>query len=185
MLEPTPDELTDCVLAAQKGDEDAFRVLYRAVQPRLLRYLQGMVGSDAEDLAAEAWFQIARDLGAFEGDGAGFRAWAVTIARYRAMDHYRRQQRRPPAVMPIEDLPDRPGPADTAGAALDAIASREAMELVAGLPRDQAEAVLLRVVVGLDAESAAKVLGKLSGAVRTAAYRGLKRLAKEWNGGVA
>jgi RNA polymerase sigma-70 factor (ECF subfamily) len=45
------------------------------------------------------------------------------------------------------------------------------------LPPDQAEAVLLRVVVGLDAESAGKVLGKRAGAVRTAAYRGLRTLA--------
>ncbi|MFE1783577.1 sigma factor-like helix-turn-helix DNA-binding protein, partial [Streptomyces sp. NPDC059506] len=49
--------------------------------------------------------------------------------------------------------------------------------LIAELPRDQAEAVLLRVVVGLDATSTARVLGKRSGAVRMAAHRGLKRLA--------
>ena len=54
-----------------------------------------------------------------------------------------------------------------------------ALELVGGLPRDQAEAVLLRVVVGLDGPAAARVLGKRPGAVRTAAYRGLKRLAKQ------
>jgi len=35
----------------------------------------------------------------------------------------------------------------------------------------------LRVVMGLDAKTAAKVLGKRSGAVRTAAYRGLRGLA--------
>ncbi len=47
------------------------------------------------------------------------------------------------------------------------------------LPRDQAEAVLLRVVVGLDGPAAARVLGKRPGAVRTAAYRGLRRLARQ------
>jgi RNA polymerase sigma-70 factor (ECF subfamily) len=46
------------------------------------------------------------------------------------------------------------------------------------LPSDQAEAVLLRAVVGLDADSAGKILGKRAGAVRTAAYRGLRALAK-------
>jgi RNA polymerase sigma-70 factor (ECF subfamily) len=39
--------------------------------------------------------------------------------------------------------------------------------------------VLLRVVVGLDGPAAARVLGKRPGAVRTAAHRGLKRLARE------
>ena len=37
----------------------------------------------------------------------------------------------------------------------------------------------MRVVVGLDAETAAGVLGKRAGAVRTAAYRGLRRLAEQ------
>lgn len=38
--------------------------------------------------------------------------------------------------------------------------------------------MLLRVVVGLDGVSAARVLGKRAGAVRTAAHRGLKRLSR-------
>ena len=54
---------------------------------------------------------------------------------------------------------------------------KAAVDLIATLPPDQAEAVLLRVVVGLDATAAGQVLGKRSGAVRTAAHRGLRRLA--------
>jgi RNA polymerase sigma-70 factor (ECF subfamily) len=57
------------------------------------------------------------------------------------------------------------------------VSTESAIALIAELPRDQAEAVLLRVVVGLDAESAGKVLSKRAGAVRTATYRGLRRLA--------
>jgi hypothetical protein len=44
-------------------------VLYREVQPGLLRYLRGMVGADAEDLAAETWVQIARDIRSYPGHG--------------------------------------------------------------------------------------------------------------------
>ena len=51
------------------------------------------------------------------------------------------------------------------------------LRLIATLPRDQAEAVILRAVIGLDAKAAAHVLGKRPGAVRTAAYRGLRTLA--------
>ncbi|HTX28443.1 MAG TPA: sigma factor-like helix-turn-helix DNA-binding protein, partial [Streptosporangiaceae bacterium] len=47
----------------------------------------------------------------------------------------------------------------------------------------QAEAVLLRAVLGLDAATAAKVLGKRPGAVRTAAYRGLHTLATRLDAG--
>jgi RNA polymerase sigma-70 factor, ECF subfamily len=57
------------------------------------------------------------------------------------------------------------------------LATDTAFALIARLPRDQAEAVLLRVVMGLDAQAAGRVLGKRAGAVRSASYRGLRKLA--------
>jgi RNA polymerase sigma-70 factor (ECF subfamily) len=51
------------------------------------------------------------------------------------------------------------------------------MDHILALPRTEAEAVLLRAVVGLDATAAGKVLGKRPGTVRVAAHRGLKKLA--------
>lgn len=168
----------DVLTAARQGDEDAFRALYRDLQPRLLRYLRVLVAADAEDVASDTWLQIARDLGSFRGDVDGFRGWATTIARNRALDHLRHQQRRPVVHGTVEDATEPAGPDDTAQAAVDAVATDAALALIARLPRDQAEAVLLRVVVGLDAKSAAKVLGKRPGAVRTAAHRGLRTLAE-------
>ncbi|MGW3986614.1 RNA polymerase sigma factor [Streptomyces sp. NPDC004830] len=170
-------ELGAAVARAQQGDEDAFAAAYRLVQPGLLGYLRGLVGDDAEDVASDAWLEIARDLGRFRGDGAGFRGWTATIARHRALDHLRRQRVRPRPSALEQDVLDLPGPQSTHDQALEALSTEWALELVRGLPRDQAEAVLLRVVVGLDGPAAARVLGKRPGAVRTAAHRGLKRLA--------
>jgi RNA polymerase sigma-70 factor, ECF subfamily len=172
------DNLASLVPAAQAGDEDAFRMIYRSVQPGLLRYLSVLVGDDAEDVASEAWLQIVRDLASFRGDAQGLRGWTVTIARHRALDHLRARRRRPRSDMPVEYLLERAGADDTAGSALEALSTEEALALIARLPPDQAEAVLLRTVIGLDATTAAHVLGKRSGAVRTAAYRGLRRLAE-------
>ncbi|WP_461079616.1 RNA polymerase sigma factor [Streptomyces deserti] len=172
-------ELGAAVARAQEGDEAAFAVAYRLVQPGLLGYLRGLVGEDAEDVASDAWLEIARDLGRFKGDGAGFRGWTATIARHRALDHLRRRRVRPRAATLEQDVLELPGPQSTHEQALEAMSTEYALELVRGLPRDQAEAVLLRVVVGLDGPAAARVLGKRPGAVRTAAYRGLKRLAKQ------
>lgn len=170
--------LSDAVEAAKRGSEDSFRTLYRATQPPLLRYLRTLVGEDAEDVASEAWLQIARDIGGFRGDYDGFKAWATTIARHRALDHLRRLRRRPADTVPSEDLVGLAGSDDTETMAADAVATSTAMQLIAQLPKDQAEAIVLRVVMGLDAKTAGRVLGKRPGAVRTAAYRGLRRLAK-------
>ena len=94
------------------------------------------------------------------------------------MDHQRRHRRRPQlAATSLDDLGDLAARNDTAESALDAVSTEAAIAMIAELPRDQAEAVMLRTVMGLDAESAGRVLGKKAGAVRTAAYRGLRRLA--------
>ncbi|MCX5502686.1 RNA polymerase sigma factor [Streptomyces sp. NBC_00053] len=172
-------ELTAAVLAAQDGDEDAFRTVYRAVQPRLLGYIRTLVGEpDAEDVASESWLQIARDLDRFSGDADRFRGWAARIARNRALDHLRMRGRRPAIGGDESELSERPAESDTADEAMEALATSRTMSLIAQLPQDQAEAVVLRVVVGLDAKGAAQTLGKRPGAVRTAAHRGLKRLAE-------
>jgi RNA polymerase sigma-70 factor (ECF subfamily) len=171
------EDLSPAVEAARLGSEAAFRTLYRAIQPGLLRYLGLLVGRDAEDVASEAWLHIVRDLRSFQGDGNGFRRWTVTIARHRALDHLRHHQRRPATPTPVEALTELASDQDTATRALETVSTEAALALIATLPRDQAEAVMLRVVIGLDAESAAQVLDKRAGAVRTAAYRGLRRLA--------
>lgn len=168
-------ELSRAVEAAQTGDEEAFRFLYRSLQPGLLRYLTALVGADAEDVASETWLQVARDLPNFTG--GEFRAWAVTIARNRAMDHLRRQRRRPALSVPVQELSELAGDADTAERAGETIGTEAALAMIASLPPREAEAVLLRAVVGLDAETAGRVLGRRAGAVRTAAHRGLRRLA--------
>jgi RNA polymerase sigma-70 factor (ECF subfamily) len=171
------DALGQAVASAQRGDEAGFRHVFRAVQPGLLRYLSVLVGADAEDVAAETWAQVCRDLARFDGGADGFRAWVTTIGRHRALDHLRARKRRVTEPAPIEALHDVPAEDDTMDEVIEAMTTRAALEWIGSLPRDQAEAVLLRVVIGLDAVSAGRVLGKRPGAVRTAAYRGLRRLA--------
>ena len=173
-----PAALDSAIARAQAGDESAFRVLYRDTQPRVLRYLQAIVGADAEDVASETWLQVTRDLPSFRGDGDGFRGWVATVARHRATDHLRRARRRPqPAAVTVADLETWAASDDTAGQALELMATEAAIALISQLPRDQAEVVLLRVVMGLDTAATARVLGKRPGAVRTASYRGLRRLS--------
>jgi RNA polymerase sigma-70 factor, ECF subfamily len=177
--EGAPDGTSALVARAKRGDSDAFGALYRDTQPRLLRYLYALVADEAEDVASETWLQVARDLETFQGDGDSFRGWVTTIARNRALDLKRRTSRRVSAVaVPVEELFGLAASDDTAVSAIDSVATTNAVRLIATLPTDQAEAVLLRAVVGLNATTAAEVLGKRPGAVRTAAYRGLRTLAK-------
>jgi RNA polymerase sigma-70 factor (ECF subfamily) len=175
---PGDDHLLDIALeGARAGDEDAFRRLYRALSPRLLNYARAMVGeAEAEDVTSEAWSQIAAGLKSFRGDADRFRGWTATITRNRAVDHLRR--RRPTVPLLTEELTLPAARDDTEQDAAEAIGTTEALAIIATLPPEQAQAVLLRVVIGLDAPAAGRVLGKRPGAVRTAAHRGLRALAR-------
>ncbi|MGW4942531.1 RNA polymerase sigma factor [Actinoplanes sp. NPDC004185] len=169
------DDLLPALRAAQGGDERGFAIVWRALQPAVLRYLRVVVGDAAEDVASETWLQAARDLHRFSGDAGAFRGWLFRIARHRGIDERRRLGRRPedPAGSVNAELQVR----DAAAEALEGSDTRWALGLIASLPADQAEAVMLRVVAGLDVATTAKVLGKRSGAVRIATMRGLRRLA--------
>jgi RNA polymerase sigma-70 factor (ECF subfamily) len=68
---------------------------------------------------------------------------------------------------------------------MEAVSTDAAIALIASLSRDRAEAVLLRVVMGLDAQTAGQVLGRRAGAVRTAARRGPRLLADLLEPGLA
>lgn len=175
-VSPPDADLPAALHAARFGDENGFRILYREIQPGVLRYLHVLVPDDAEDVASETWLQVARDLGSFTGEVDDFRGWVATIARNRAMDLVRRARRRPRTGEPVELLTDVAAADNTELAAVTSISTASAVALIASLPQEQAEAVMLRVVLGLDAKTAAQVLGKQAGAVRTAAYRGLNRL---------
>ncbi|HEY0001602.1 MAG TPA: RNA polymerase sigma factor [Actinoplanes sp.] len=169
-------DLTDLVSAARDGDENAFVALYNAVQPGLLRYLQALVGQDADDVASETWLQIARELPWFRGRGSRFRTWVATVARRRAMEHLQARDRLHQPAVPVDEMAELADDRETETEAVAAVGTDAALRLIMSLPPDQAEAVLLRVVLELDAAAAGQVLGKRAGAVRIAAHRGLRRL---------
>lgn len=176
------DPLDPVVERMLGGDEAAFREVYRATHPPLLRYLTVLVGvDDADDVASETWSQAFRDLGRFSGGADGFRGWLTTIGRHRALDHLRRRQRARETGAGLDDVLDRPSDADVEQMVLDASATDEALAMVADLPADQAEAIMLRTVLGFDAPTAARILGKRPGAVRSATHRGLRALERRLN----
>jgi RNA polymerase sigma-70 factor (ECF subfamily) len=161
---------------AQAVDEAAFACLFRDVQPTLLRYLR-VITPEPEDVAGETWLRAASALPDFRGGEQEFRAWLFTIARHRAADSGRSRARRPAVPLELSGAPEQWVSPDAADVALDALSARAAVALIATLPRDQAEIIMLRVVAGLEAAEVARIVGKSPGAVRVAAHRGLRRLA--------
>jgi RNA polymerase sigma-70 factor, ECF subfamily len=177
-MSTTADDVEDALVRARSGDETAFLRLWENLHPRLLRYLHVLGCDEPDDVASETWLHVVRDLGRFDGCADDFRYWLFAIGRHRAIDASRTRIRSRRRLMttaagpsvdhnPVEDE------------VFDGLSTRQAVALVAGLSRDQAEAVALRVIAGLDTTAAARILGKSPGAVRVALHRGLRALAAD------
>jgi RNA polymerase sigma-70 factor (ECF subfamily) len=173
------ERFADELAAAQAGDQAAFALIWRATQPAVLRFLRVRDPGLADDIAAEAWVAAIERLGEFHGDEGGFRAWLITIARHKLVDHHRRAGRRPERLTDstVELESAAPTAADTAEVAAERASTERALRLVAQLPPDVAEMVALRVVVGLDVAQVAEIVGRKPGTVRVAVHRGLRKLA--------
>jgi len=168
--------------AAHAGEAWAAEVLFRDLQPRLLRFLRATEPRMADDLAGEVWLAIARGLRSFEGDLSGFRAWVFTIARRRVADHRRIAVRRATdatdfdgadALLPLGE--------STEQQVLQQLSAQEAADLVTALlPPDQAEVLLMRVLGDLDVAHVAAVLDRPANWVRVTQHRALRKLAEHF-----
>ena len=163
---------------AQAGAGWALTILYRDLQPRVLRYLSAREPTEAEDLASEVWLDVAEGIGRFRGDEDGFRAWVFTIARRRLLDLRRRASVRREKPVPLDLLGGDRGTGDAEGEAMASLEADAAVALVASLPSDQCDVVLLRVIGDLSVAEVGRILGKRPGAVRALQHRALKNLAR-------
>lgn len=176
-------DFAETLRRAQAGEPAAFGLLWEQNQPRLLGYLRLLAGQSAEDVASDSWLQAIKGLRRFSGDEAAFRSWLFTIARRKAIDLSRRSARRP--EQPTAEPPESEPAADAATLALEHISTEAALRLIATLPAEQAEIVMLRVVAGLDVAEVARLVGRTPGAVRVSAHRALRRLAEQLEGNSA
>lgn len=168
--------------AARAGDPTAVATLWRDFNPRLVTYLTARDRDGAEDLASETWIKVSRGLARFQGNEIEFRAWLFTVARHTLIDWHRRRKRHPdlatdPAALLAMDRRGVEG-RDVESRAIEALQTEASLRFVRRLPRDQADAILLRVVAGLDTKQVAKIMGRRTGAVRVLQHRGLRRLAE-------
>ncbi|WP_166657550.1 RNA polymerase sigma factor [Ilumatobacter fluminis] len=175
--------MKDVIVRAAAGDPDALGELWRGHQHLLLRYFRGKGMNEPEDLASTVWVEVARGLSTFDGDANEFRRWLFTIAARRRIDEIRRDRRRRNRDEILQSE-RQPGPAAGADVVAERAASLDrAIELVQGLPPDQAEAVLLRVVADLTVADVALIMNRSEGSVRVLTHRGLKRLAERADSG--
>ena len=175
-------------MAAQRGDSEAFRALYDAYAPHVLRTALSLVRDRdvAEDVTQETFLSVHRGLGGFRGD-ADLRTWITRIAINRARDALRRMRNAP---VRIEDLEDAEGGSPGRGVigtamqhepepGVDPGLRRILDQAIAELPHDLRESFLLREVGDLTYEEIAEALSVPVGTIRTRLFRARERLRKK------
>jgi RNA polymerase sigma-70 factor, ECF subfamily len=126
----------------------------------------------AEDLTSETFETAFRRWKRFDTRRGTHRAWLLTIARSTALDHFRAETRRKKREQRAEadELREIREPAFGEGF------SAELEEALRALNTGEREVVALRVVLDLDGEETARLLGITPTAVSTRLHRALGKL---------
>ncbi len=149
---------------AEAVSAEPFQRFLDAHREPVLAFLRAMVGpNDADDCFQETFIAA---MHAYDRmDGRHPRAWVMTIARRKAIDHHRARARRPE---PREHLPETP--------VYDSPPDGEVWAAVAGLPDGQRAAVALRYAADLPYREIAAALDCSEQAARRRVADGLKAL---------
>jgi RNA polymerase sigma factor (sigma-70 family) len=146
-----------------------FQRFLDAHRDHVWRFLVASVGRDAADDCFQETFMAA--MRAYPRTRIeNPRAWVLTIAHRKALDHHRARARRP---VPVGAVPDAPAP-DAPDATGEGV-----WERVSDLPPKQRAALLLRFAGDLSHREVAAALGCSEEAARRSAHEGLKRLREE------
>ena len=145
--------------AAERHLDDVYRYLLVLTRDASL----------AEDLAADTFERALRAWRRFDGRRGSAQTWLCAVARSVALDHFRAERRRHRREQAVAEPEGQTAPPELG-------LSPELERALAALTAADREVVALRVVLDLDAETAARVLGVSATACTTRLSRALKRL---------
>jgi RNA polymerase sigma-70 factor (ECF subfamily) len=175
-----PDESTsleELVRQARGGSPDAWEAIYLRSRPQLFRFarLRLVTDDQAEDAVSETVARAIAGLDRFP-PGASAMAWLVGICRNVVHEAHRTGTRQRTLVDRAGQMAPPPDPQPPDDRLLASEEEAQLRHCFERLDHDARELLELRVVVGLDADAVAAVVGKRAGAVRMAQSRALARL---------
>jgi RNA polymerase sigma-70 factor (ECF subfamily) len=157
-----------------KAEQQSFAAIAEQHLDDVLAYLVYLTADHAlaEDLTVETFERALRRWNRFDPRRGGARTWLCQIARSAALDHFRSEARRLRredryAGGELREVPP-PSFAEDLSPGLE--------HALAELSRAEREVVALRVVLELDGETAARVLGISPSACSTRLSRALQKL---------
>jgi len=157
--------------AYRAGDAGAMETLYLRYRDRLYAYLVALLGSadEAEDALQDAWRKIV--VPENTANVAQFDSFVFRCVRNCALDAIAHRNRRQKLLNRAEFI-RRDGPGDP-GYAVNAAELHEALR---ALPREQLEAIVLKIWSNLTFETLAEITGVPAGTAMTRYRLGIAKL---------
>jgi RNA polymerase sigma factor (sigma-70 family) len=170
------------LLAAQSGAQWACTNLWVDHAPAVFAFLRARGSHEPEDLTSEVFLAVFDQLDRFRGGEAEFRTFVFTIAYRRLVDELRRRSKRGHHEEWSDELDARRSPS-AEHEAMDRMTDASTRALLDGLPPDQRNVMVLRIIADLTVDQIAEILGKRPGAVKALQRRALESLRKKFSKG--
>ena len=178
----------ELVRAIGRGNEEAFRSLFRRYAPSAMAVARRVVGQPylAEEAVQEGFLALWRNPSAYEEMRGSVKAWLMATVHNRAVDLVRReetQRRRAEDAQPDEDVVTLEDPADRVvdeiGLPEERKAVRAALE---DLPPEQRQVIELMYFDGLSQTRVAERLSLPLGTVKSRTLLGMRKLRAALSG---
>lgn len=180
------EELTDedLMLHLKRGHLDAFEVLAKRHQSKLVNFLNRFVGNmaTAEDLCQQTLLKVYRARDKFSGKGK-FSTWMFAIGANTARDYLRKVKRKPTISLDAPVGEDAnlidffKSPEKNSGEILESAEMAQVVRMaVDSLPKHQRMAIILSHYHNMNYYEIAKVLKCSRGTVKSRVFRAKARL---------
>ena len=158
------------------ADPAAFQPIYEEYFPRIYHYCLRRVSlvQEAEDLTSQIFTRALTNLRSYRG--GSFAAWLFRIAHNVVVNHLSRRR----IHVPLEEIESNAVADEMLGHLMNAEERQHMARLVAMLPDEQREVIVLKIVGGLSAKEIGQVVNKSEGAVRVAIHRIVQQLRDAW-----
>ena len=173
---PGVEEPDEVLVERAKTDSAAFGVLYERYVAKIYSYTYYRTGSvaDAEDLTQRTFFQALSHLSSYTHRGWPFSAWLFTIAHNQVANWHRDRQRR--QTIRLDDVLVHVVEEDFLEKNQRAEMVRR---LVAGLPPERQQLLLLKFAEGLPNAEIGRIMGRSEGAIKALLHRTLRSLKEK------
>lgn len=156
----------------------SFRALYERNRLPVFRYIYALTSgsqADAEDLTADTFLRAWKARHQFQGERDSAIGWLIGIAKRLVIDDYRR------SVRASRDLPPDPNTEPTPEqTAVQGEQERILFRLVANLPDEQREIIILRYLLGWRVNDIARHIGASENKISVSLHRILSKLREKW-----